>query len=93
MRYKVLGRSGVRISEVALATMTFGEDWDRGRMSCGKPPLSPGFTAPNYPTSTTPARRPCAAPPPAPSGLGFDLVQRFASAFYLVMMSRRWPSR
>jgi hypothetical protein len=56
MRYKVLGKSGVRISEVALGTMTFGEDWGWGRMSCGKPPLSPGFTAPNYPTSTTPAR-------------------------------------
>src|SRR5712692_3961614 len=37
-------------------------------MSCGRPLSSAGSTAPNYPTSTTPARRPCAAPPPAPSG-------------------------
>jgi aryl-alcohol dehydrogenase-like predicted oxidoreductase len=30
MRYKVLGKSGVRISEVPLGTMTFGEDWGWG---------------------------------------------------------------
>src|SRR3984957_6738121 len=30
MRYKLLGKSGVRISEVALGTMTFGEDWGWG---------------------------------------------------------------
>src|ERR1700688_3946998 len=30
MRYKVLGKTGVRISEVALGTMTFGEDWGWG---------------------------------------------------------------
>src|SRR6202022_3159686 len=30
MRYRLLGRSGVRISEVALGTMTFGEDWGWG---------------------------------------------------------------
>src|SRR6202521_2595367 len=30
MRYRVLGKSGVRISEVALGTMTFGEDWGWG---------------------------------------------------------------
>jgi aryl-alcohol dehydrogenase-like predicted oxidoreductase len=27
MRYKLLGRSGLRVSEVCLDTMTFGEDW------------------------------------------------------------------
>ncbi|MDX6389508.1 MAG: hypothetical protein QOJ73_571, partial [Streptosporangiaceae bacterium] len=27
MRYRLLGKTGVRISEVALGTMTFGEDW------------------------------------------------------------------
>jgi aryl-alcohol dehydrogenase-like predicted oxidoreductase len=27
MRYKLLGRSGLRVSELALGTMTFGEDW------------------------------------------------------------------
>ncbi len=30
MRYKLLGQSGVRVSEVALGTMTFGEDWGWG---------------------------------------------------------------
>jgi aryl-alcohol dehydrogenase-like predicted oxidoreductase len=30
MRYKLLGRSGVRVSELALGTMTFGEDWGWG---------------------------------------------------------------
>src|SRR3981081_1089145 len=30
MRYRILGKSGVRISEGALGTMTFGEDWGWG---------------------------------------------------------------
>ncbi|HKJ01616.1 MAG TPA: aldo/keto reductase [Longimicrobiales bacterium] len=30
MRYRLLGRSGVRVSEFALGTMTFGEDWGWG---------------------------------------------------------------
>ncbi len=30
MRYRLLGKTGVRISEVALGTMTFGEDWGSG---------------------------------------------------------------
>jgi aryl-alcohol dehydrogenase-like predicted oxidoreductase len=30
MRYKLLGTTGVRVSEVALGTMTFGEDWGWG---------------------------------------------------------------
>lgn len=30
MRYKLLGRSGVRVSELALGTMTFGTDWGWG---------------------------------------------------------------
>jgi aryl-alcohol dehydrogenase-like predicted oxidoreductase len=33
MRYRVLGKSGVRISEVALGTMTFGDDWGWGRQA------------------------------------------------------------
>src|SRR5712672_1746794 len=37
MRYRLLGTSGVRISEVALGTMTFGEDWGWG--------ASPGVSA------------------------------------------------
>lgn len=30
MNYKLLGRSGLRVSELALGTMTFGEDWGFG---------------------------------------------------------------
>jgi len=30
MRYKLLGRSGLRVSEIALGTMTFGEEWGWG---------------------------------------------------------------
>ncbi|MGD8496449.1 MAG: aldo/keto reductase [Gemmatimonadales bacterium] len=30
MRYKLLGRSGVRVSELALGTMTFGTEWGFG---------------------------------------------------------------
>lgn len=30
MRYKLFGRSGLRVLEVALGTMTFGEDWGWG---------------------------------------------------------------
>lgn len=38
MRYKLLGRSGLRVSELALGTMTFGEDWGWGasRAECQK---------------------------------------------------------
>ena len=30
MRYKLLGKSGLRVSELGLGTMTFGEDWGWG---------------------------------------------------------------
>ncbi|MBZ0305661.1 MAG: aldo/keto reductase, partial [Anaerolineae bacterium] len=30
MQYKLLGHSGVRVSELCLGTMTFGEDWGWG---------------------------------------------------------------
>src|SRR4029450_10775543 len=30
MRYKLFGRTGVRVSELCLGTMTFGEDWGWG---------------------------------------------------------------
>src|ERR1700727_3937231 len=30
MKYRLLGASGLRVSEVALGTMTFGEDWGWG---------------------------------------------------------------
>jgi aryl-alcohol dehydrogenase-like predicted oxidoreductase len=30
MRYQLLGRSGLRVSEICLGTLTFGEDWGWG---------------------------------------------------------------
>jgi aryl-alcohol dehydrogenase-like predicted oxidoreductase len=30
MRYRLLGKSGLRVSELCLGTMTFGEDWGWG---------------------------------------------------------------
>ena len=30
MRYKLLGTSGLRVSELSLGTMTFGDDWGWG---------------------------------------------------------------
>jgi aryl-alcohol dehydrogenase-like predicted oxidoreductase len=36
MRYRLLGNSGLRVSEYALGTMTFGEDWGRGAPSTGE---------------------------------------------------------
>jgi aryl-alcohol dehydrogenase-like predicted oxidoreductase len=38
MRYRLLGRSGLRVSEAALGTMTFGEDWGWGASDeeCGR---------------------------------------------------------
>ena len=27
MKYRLLGSSGLRVSELSLGTMTFGEDW------------------------------------------------------------------
>lgn len=38
MRYRLLGRSGIRVSEVCLGTMTFGDDWGWGaaRDTCAR---------------------------------------------------------
>ncbi|OLS19998.1 MAG: hypothetical protein HeimC3_42090, partial [Candidatus Heimdallarchaeota archaeon LC_3] len=30
MKFKLLGNSGLRVSELALGTMTFGDDWGWG---------------------------------------------------------------
>ena len=30
MRYKLFGKSGLRVSELCLGTMTFGEEWGWG---------------------------------------------------------------
>jgi aryl-alcohol dehydrogenase-like predicted oxidoreductase len=35
LRYRLLGRSGLRVSEVALGTMTFGEEWGYGTDRAG----------------------------------------------------------
>jgi aryl-alcohol dehydrogenase-like predicted oxidoreductase len=35
MRYRVLGRSGLRVSELCLGTMTFGEEWGWGADAAG----------------------------------------------------------
>lgn len=42
MRYKLLGRSGLRVSELALGTMTFGQDWGWG---CSKDEAQAMFDA------------------------------------------------
>ena len=36
MRYRILGRSGLRVSQIALGTMTFGEaaEWSRPEKEC-----------------------------------------------------------
>ena len=38
MKYKLLGKSGLRVSELALGTMTFGDDWGwgAGKEACQK---------------------------------------------------------
>jgi aryl-alcohol dehydrogenase-like predicted oxidoreductase len=32
MKYRLLGKSGLQISEAALGTMTFGDEWGRGSL-------------------------------------------------------------
>jgi aryl-alcohol dehydrogenase-like predicted oxidoreductase len=36
MRYKLLGKSGLRVSELCLGTMTFGTEWGYGADKEGK---------------------------------------------------------
>ena len=38
MRYRLLGNSGLRVSEMCLGTMTFGDDWGwgTGKEDCRK---------------------------------------------------------
>ena len=35
MKFKLLGKSGLRVSELCLGTMTFGEDWKQSGMAAG----------------------------------------------------------
>jgi hypothetical protein len=46
MKYRLLGNSGLRVSEAALGTMTFGDDWGWGSHK-GRSPAAPGIT-PNW---------------------------------------------
>lgn len=46
MRYKLLGNSGLRVSELCLGTMTFGEEWGFGAgrdESRAKKPFASGW--------------------------------------------------
>ncbi|MEW5870114.1 MAG: aldo/keto reductase [Chloroflexota bacterium] len=43
MRYKLLGRSGLRVSEVCLGTMTFGETWGWGASRAESQKIFEGF--------------------------------------------------
>jgi aryl-alcohol dehydrogenase-like predicted oxidoreductase len=45
MRYKLLGKSGLRVSELALGTMTFGEDWGWGASKEESRRIFAAFTA------------------------------------------------
>ena len=37
MKYRLLGRSGLRVSELALGTMTFGEEWGLSLIHISEP--------------------------------------------------------
>jgi len=37
MKYRVLGRSGLKVSEICLGAMAFGEDWGIWRLEGGEP--------------------------------------------------------
>ena len=45
MKYKLLGRSGLRVSELCLGTMTFGEDWGWGASKDESRAVFEAFTA------------------------------------------------
>ena len=62
MRYKLLGRSGLRVSELCLGTMTFGDDWGWGAPKAESKELFDAFmeaggnyidTANNYTNGTS----------------------------------------
>lgn len=43
MRYKLLGHSGLRVAELCLGTMTFGEDWGWGASKLVSRTRQPGL--------------------------------------------------
>lgn len=45
MKYKLLGKSGLRVSELCLGTMTFGEDWGWGSTKDESQAVFEAFTA------------------------------------------------
>ena len=45
MRYRLLGKSGVRVSELCLGTMTFGEDWGWGASKAESRKMFDAFAA------------------------------------------------
>ena len=45
MRFKLLGRSGLRVSELCLGTMTFGEDWGWGATKRSSAKIFDAFAA------------------------------------------------
>ena len=45
MRYKLLGRSGLRVSELCLGTMTFGEAWGWGASKAESRAIFDAFVA------------------------------------------------
>jgi len=58
MKYRLLGNSGLRVSEAALGTMTFGEDWGWGtakenRERCATPSAKPAAISSIQQTSRT----------------------------------------
>src|SRR4029453_17526100 len=49
MRYKLLGKSGLRVSELCLGTMTFGDDWGWGApKEESRKPLNESAPDPNF---------------------------------------------
>jgi hypothetical protein len=50
MHYTLLGNSGLRVSEVALGTMTFGTDWGWGRWQAEAPGSSSCSPRPTVPS-------------------------------------------
>src|SRR5258708_3439724 len=69
MRYRLLGKSGVRISEVALGTMTFGEDWGWGASPDVSARMLDLFADAGGSVSHTPDRHPNWPPGPHPRHL------------------------
>ena len=62
MRYRLLGNSGLRVSEAALGTMTFGDDWGWGAAKDEARKVYDAFPRPAAISST-----PLTCTPPGPA--------------------------